>query len=90
MNVDAANIYNIQKLAKEFTASMTSKQRGKIVQAGGISVGKPNVDFINAAMDAQGVNSAAVEKAQELIATGTLETPENIQQAANNILEYGI
>ena len=90
MNVDSANIYNIQKLAKEFTASMTNNQRGKIVQAGGIPVGEPNVDFINAALEAQGVNSAAVEKAQQLIASGTLETPENIQGAASNILEYGI
>lgn len=90
MNIDSANIYNIQKLAKEFTAGMTNKQRGKIVQAGGVSVGQPSVDFINAALDAQGVNSAAVEKAQQLIATGTLETPENIQDAASNILEFGI
>jgi predicted Zn-dependent peptidase len=34
--------------------------------------------------------SAAVEKARQLLKTGQLETKENIRQAAENILKFGI
>jgi len=90
MNIDNANIYNVQRLARDFTSKMTNKQRGKVVQAGGISVGEPNIEFIKAALSAQGVNQAAVDKAQQLLVSGQLDTLENIQQAAENIVELGI
>ncbi len=90
MNIENASIYSAQKLARDFTTRMTNSQRGKVVQAGGISVGEPSIDFIRAALAAQGINQAAVDKAQQLIASGQLETPENIQQAADNIVEFGI
>jgi hypothetical protein len=32
----------------------------------------------------------AVQRAQELLLSGQLETPENIQAAAENIIKYGI
>ena len=90
MNIENANIYNAQRIARDFTSKMSNKQRGKVVQAGGISVGEPNVEFIRAALSAQGINQTAVDKAQQLMATGQLDTPENIQQAADNIVEFGI
>ena len=90
MNIENANIYNAQRLARDFTSKMTNKQRGKVVQAGGISVGEPSIEFIRAAFSAQGVNQAAVDKAQQLMSTGQLDTSENIQQAADNIVEFGI
>ena len=90
MNIENANIYNAQRIARSFSSKMNNKQRGKVVQAGGISVGEPNIEFIQAALSAQGVNMASVEKAQQLIATGQLDTPENIAQAAENIFEFGI
>ena len=90
MNIENANIYNVQRLARDFTSKMTNKQRGKVVQAGGISIGEPNIDFIQAALSAQGINQAAIDKAQQLMASGHLDTPENIQQAAENIVEIGI
>jgi len=90
MNIENANIYNVQRLARNFTAKMTNKQRGKVVQSGGISVGQPSMDFIKAALSAQGINQAAIDKAQQLLASGQLDTPENIQQAADNIVEFGI
>ena len=90
MNIDNANIYNVQRLARDFTSKMTNRQRGKVVQAGGISVGEPNIEFIRAALSAQGINQTAIDKAQQLIASGQLDTPENIHQAAENIVELGI
>jgi hypothetical protein len=90
MNIENANIYNAQRIARNFSSKMNNRQRGKVVQAGGISVGEPNIEFIQAALSAQGVNMASVEKAQQLIATGQLDTSENIEQAAENIVQFGI
>lgn len=90
MNIENANIYSAQRIARNFTSKMTNKQRGKVVQTGGISVGEPNIEFIQAALSAQGINQTAIDKAQQLIASGQLDTPENIQQAADNIVEFGI
>ena len=90
MNIHSAQIHSMQRLAREFSSSMTTRQREKITQAGGIPVGKPNSDFIRAAMNAQGVNNSAVEAAKQMIASGELDTPENIFGAAENIMEYGI
>ncbi|MCF7954399.1 MAG: hypothetical protein K9M75_01220 [Phycisphaerae bacterium] len=90
MNIDNLNIYNAQRLARDFASTMTNRQRGKVVQSGGLSVGLPNIEFIQAALSAQGVNQASIDKAQQLLASGQLDTPENIQQAAENIVELGI
>jgi len=90
MNIDNANIYNAQKIARNFSSKMSNKQRGKVVHAGGVSVGEPNIDFIRAALSAQGINQTAVDTAQQLMASGQLDTPENIQQAAGNIAQFGI
>jgi len=90
MNIDNANIYNAQRLASNLSSKMTNKQRGKVVKAGGIPVGQPNIEFVKTALAAQGVNQAAVDHAKELIVSGQLDTPENIKQAAENIVEFGI
>ena len=90
MNIDSAQIHGMQRLAREFNSSMTTRQREKITKAGGIPVDKANVDFIKTAMDAQGVNTSAVEAAKQMIASGELDTPENIFGAAENIVEHGI
>ena len=90
MNIENANIYNAQRIARNFSSKMTNRQRGKVVKAGGVSVGEPNIDFIRAALSAQGINQGAVDKAQQLMASGHLDTPENIQQAADNISIFGV
>ena len=35
-------------------------------------------------------DAEAVQNAQQLLASGQLESPENIQEAAENIVEFGI
>jgi hypothetical protein len=35
-------------------------------------------------------DAKAIQRAQELLASGQLESPENIREAAKNIIEFGI
>lgn len=35
-------------------------------------------------------DAKAIQKAQELLESGRLETPENIREAAENIIKFGI
>ena len=39
---------------------------------------------------AQSDSSSAVQKAQQLLLSGKLDSPENIQKAAENIADFGI
>lgn len=45
--------------------------------------------LIEQAKQAPAEDGSAVARAKALIASGQLDTPENIQQAAQNILKYG-
>jgi len=46
--------------------------------------------LIEQAKQAPAEDGSAVTRAKALIASGQLDTPENIQQAAQNILKYSI
>ncbi len=46
--------------------------------------------LINKAMQAQDSDATAVQKAKELLLSGQLDNPENIRQAAENIIKFGI
>jgi hypothetical protein len=46
--------------------------------------------LIEQAKQASAEDGSAVTRAKALIASGQLDTPENIQKAAQNILKYGI
>jgi len=52
-----------------------------------------HVDFaalIESAAQLPQTDADAVRRAQQLLASGQLESPENIRAAVENILEYGI
>ena len=46
--------------------------------------------LINEAMQTQESDASAVQKAKELLLSGQLDNPENIRQAAENIIKFGI
>ena len=46
--------------------------------------------FINKATQIPQTDTKAVQRAQELLLSGQLESPENVQAAAENIAEFGI
>jgi hypothetical protein len=47
-------------------------------------------DILNRAKQAGEADSDAVQKARELLLSGRLTSPENIQAAAENILNFGV
>ena len=55
-----------------------------------VSVQVDYASFIDAAMQAPKTDSQAIEKARQLLLSGQLESPENIKQAAENIITFGI
>ena len=55
-----------------------------------VSVQVDYASFIDSAMQTPKTDSQAVEKAKKLLLTGQLESPENIKQAAENIITFGI
>ena len=46
--------------------------------------------FVDEATQASQVDAKAVQQAQELLLSGQLESPENIEAAAENIIKFGI
>jgi hypothetical protein len=46
--------------------------------------------LIDKAMQIQHTDTDAVQQAQELLLSGQLEAPENVQAAAENIIRFGI
>ncbi|MBW7990105.1 MAG: hypothetical protein FVQ84_08850 [Planctomycetes bacterium] len=55
-----------------------------------VSVQVDYASFIDAAMQTPKTDSQAIEKARQLLLSGQLESPENIKQAAENIITFGI
>ena len=55
-----------------------------------VSVQVDYASFIDAAMQTPNTDSQAIEKARQLLLSGQLESPENIKQAAESIITFGI
>jgi hypothetical protein len=55
-----------------------------------VSVQVDYASFIDAALQTPKTDSQAIEKARRLLLSGQLESPENIRQAAENIITFGI
>lgn len=47
-------------------------------------------DLINQAKNSAEADAAAVQEARQLLASGQLTRPENVQSAARNIISFGI
>ena len=55
-----------------------------------VSVQVDYASFIDTAMQTPKTDSQVIEKARQLLLSGQLESPENIKQAAENIITFGI
>lgn len=55
-----------------------------------VSVQVDFASFIDTALQTPETDSQAIEKAKQLLLSGQLESPENIKQAAENIITFGI
>jgi hypothetical protein len=55
-----------------------------------VSVRVDNSSLVETAQQCPQTDPNIVEKARQLVLSGELENPENIRQAAENIIKYGI
>lgn len=55
-----------------------------------VSVQVDYASLIEQAMEQQQTDAQAVERARQLLLSGQLESPQNIKEAAENILTFGI
>ncbi len=55
-----------------------------------VSVQVDYASFIDTAMQTPKTDLQAIENARKLLLSGQLESPENIKQAAENIMTFGI
>ena len=90
MNVNPTNNRNISNIAKDFVSNASGAQASHQNNAVGSTVGQPYLATIERAMELDQVNPSAVNRAREMIASGELDSIENIRQAANNIVILGI
>ena len=67
----------------------SSVERKQIVDVSDTTVKQQHASVINKALEIQ-ADLDAVEKARLLIEQGLLDTPENIQAAADRMMEFGI
>jgi len=57
---------------------------------GDVSVEVSYASLIDNAMQSPETDTQAVQRARELMLSGQLESPESVQEAAENIVNYGI
>ena len=55
-----------------------------------VSVQVDYASLIEQAMEQQQTDAQAVERARQLLLSGQLESPQNIKEAAENIVKFGI
>ena len=55
-----------------------------------VSVQVDYAHLIEQAMEQQQADAQAVERARQLLLSGQLESPQNIREAAENIVKFGI
>jgi hypothetical protein len=55
-----------------------------------VSIDVNYASLINKAIQVPEADTQAVQRAKELLKSGKLESPENIKQAAENIIKFGI
>lgn len=76
----------------EKTSSPQSNTPGPLPHADNMdaSIQVSYASLIDQATHALPTDAEAVQRARELLSSGQLENPENIQQAAKNIIMFGI
>lgn len=82
----------IPDILKESSSKQNDTQRISATSEDGADASlQVNYDsLIEKAMQTPQADDGAVQQAQELLQSGQLESPENIQEAAENIIKFGI
>jgi len=85
--VDTNQIHNLLEKPSSRMPGSTPAHAGDDAD---VSVQVDYASFIDTALQTPKTDSQAVEKARQLLLSGQLESPENIKQAAENIITFGI
>ncbi len=92
MRIDKAQGYDSPALRQAAAANAQKQPAGQAAAANadGVEILPSNQALIQSAKAVDEVNRQAIEEAKALIASGQLDTPERIRQAATNMVDLGM
>ncbi len=88
--IEKVNTNQIQGFLEKSSSRQPNSAAALTGNDADVSVQVDYASFIDRAMQTPQTDTQAVRRAGELLLSGQLESPENIQQAAKNIIEFGI
>ena len=88
--IEKIDTNQIQELLGKSSSKQTDPAKAFPDNGADVSLQVDYASFINKAIQTPQTDTNAVQRAQELLLSGQLESPENIQAAAENIAEFGI
>ncbi len=88
--IEKVDTNQIQNLLEKPSSRMPGSTPAVSGNDADVSVQVDYASFIDTAMQIPKSDSQDVEKARKLLLSGQLESPENIKQAAEDIITFGI
>jgi hypothetical protein len=88
--IEKIDISQIQDLSGKLMPKPQDSPKTPIKDSADASLQVDYTSLINRETRILETDTEAVRKAQELLQSGRLESPENIREAAENILKFGI
>jgi len=80
----------IQDLSEKLTSKQANTAKGTLDNGADASLQLNYASLIDEAIQSPQTDTNAVQKAQKLLLSGQLESPENVREAAKNIVRLGI
>ena len=88
--IDKIDNSQIQDSLEKLTSKQPSSAGAALNNDAAVSLQLNYASFIDEAIQTQQTDTNAVQKAQKLLLSGQLESPENVREAAENLVELGI
>jgi hypothetical protein len=88
--IDKIDNSQIQDILGRSSSKQPQPAKAPSESSADVSIHVEYASLINKAMQIQQSDIEAIQKAQKLLLSGLLESPQNIRAAAENIVELGI
>jgi hypothetical protein len=88
--IDKININQIPDFRESSSAKQAGQAKPQPNEQADASLQIEYASLIEKAVKTPRDDDSAVEKARELLLSGRLDSPENIRQAAENIIKFGV
>ena len=88
--IEKVDNHQIQNFLEKPSSKLPASAAAVSGNDGDVSVQVDYASFIDTAMQTPKTDSQAIENAKQLLLSGQLESPENVKQAAENIITFGI